>query len=128
MKCMIVKYIIIKNKIFRNISVVVLLVIYVKLRNAAFRLNSKCYKTSSSNLEEEHFQKDIMGVLPYLNSVLHELCLTSHKLYGQFLLRETVLLKLLWCLARTRTWGISPLIFSSLRNLKPEEREVWVGM
>lgn len=39
MKCIIVKYIIIKNKIFRNISVIVLLIIYVKLRNAALSLN-----------------------------------------------------------------------------------------
>lgn len=39
MKYTIVKYIIIKNEMFRNISVIVLFIIYVKLRNAAFSLN-----------------------------------------------------------------------------------------
>lgn len=63
MKCTIVKCIVIKNEIFRNISVIVLFVIYVKLKNVAFSMNLKCYKTSSSSsLEEEHFQKDIMGI------------------------------------------------------------------
>lgn len=39
MKCTILKYIIIKNEKFRNIGVIVLFIIYVKLRNAAFSLN-----------------------------------------------------------------------------------------
>jgi len=71
MKCTIVKHIILKNLMFRNIHVFVFFIIYVKLRNAAFSLNQKWCKTlSSSSLEEEHFQTDVMGILSYLSSVL----------------------------------------------------------
>lgn len=39
MKCTVVKHIIIKIENFQNIGVIVLFIIYVTLRNAAFSLN-----------------------------------------------------------------------------------------